>query len=222
MAQTDKERLFELIKLMNRYRHEYYNLNAPTVSDEVYDRLFDELVSLQTKTNIYMANSPTMAPGYPPVSKLEKVNHTIPLLSLDKVKDVNELITFQKQKQLMLMLKLDGLTLKLTYERGELIEASTRGDGDVGEIVTHNVCSISGIPILVNHMERLVVTGEVFIRPSDFEELKDTLVDSKGELYKNARNLAAGSARLFEPEECKNRRLQFQAFNVLEGFGDIP
>ena len=98
----------------------------------------------------------------------------------------------------MLMLKLDGLTLKLTYEGGELIEASTRGDGDVGEIVTHNVCSISGIPILVNHMERLVVTGEVFIRPSDFEELKDTLVDSKGEPYKNARNLAAGSARLFD------------------------
>lgn len=222
MAQTDKERLFELIKLMNRYRHEYYNLNAPSVSDEVYDRLFDELVSLQTKTNIYMANSPTMAPGYPPVSQLEKVTHSIPLLSLDKVKDVNELITFQKQKQLMLMLKLDGLTLKLTYEGGQLIEASTRGDGDVGEIVTHNVCSISGIPILVNHMERLVVTGEVFIRPSDFEELKDTLVDSKGESYKNARNLAAGSARLYEPEECKNRRLHFQAFNVLEGFGDIP
>ena len=75
MVQTDKERLFELIRLMNQYRHEYYNLNAPTVSDEVYDRLFDELVGLQTKTCIYMANSPAMAPGYPPVSKLEKVNH---------------------------------------------------------------------------------------------------------------------------------------------------
>ena len=222
MAQTDKERLFELIKLMNRYRHEYYNLNAPSVSDEVYDRLFDELVSLQTKTSIYMANSPAMAPGYPPVSKLEKVNHSIPLLSLDKVKDVNELITFQKQKQLMLMLKLDGLTLKLTYEGGELIEASTRGDGDIGEIVTHNVCSISGIPILINHRERLVVTGEAFIRPSDFEELKTKLVDSRGEPYKNARNLSAGSVRLFEPEECKKRRVHFQAFHVLEGFDDIP
>ena len=84
MSQTDKERLFELIKLMNRYRHEYYNLNAPSVSDAVYDRLYDELVSLQTKTNIYMANSPTMAPGYPPVSQLEKVRHAIPLLSLRK------------------------------------------------------------------------------------------------------------------------------------------
>ena len=221
MAQTDKERLFELIKLMNRYRHEYYNLNAPTVSDEVYDRLFDELVSLQTKTNIYMANSPTMAPGYPPVSKLEKVDHAIPLLSLEKTKDVNELITFQKQKQLMLMLKLDGLTLKLTYESGELIEASTRGDGDVGEIVTHNVCSISGIPILIDHKERLVVTGEAFIRPSDFEHLKTQLVDSKGEPYKNARNLSAGSVRLLEPEECKKRCVHFQAFHVMEGFDDI-
>ena len=222
MAQSDKERLFELIKLMNQYRHEYYNLNAPTVSDEVYDRLFDELVSLQTKTNIYMANSPTMAPGYPPVSKLEKVSHPIPLLSLDKVKDVRELIEFQKNKQLMLMLKLDGLTLKLTYEGGELIEVSTRGDGDVGEIVTHNVCSISGIPILIDHKERLVVTGEAFIRPSDFENLKTKLTDSRGEPYKNARNLAAGSVRLLDPEECKNRCVQFQAFNVQESFGEIP
>lgn len=222
MAQSDKERLFELIKLMNQYRHEYYNLNAPTVSDEVYDRLFDELVSLQTKTNIYMANSPTMAPGYPPVSKLEKVSHPIPLLSLDKVKDVRDLIEFQKNKQLMLMLKLDGLTLKLTYEGGELIEASTRGDGDVGEIVTHNVCSISGIPILIDHKERLVVTGEAFIRPSDFEKLKTKLIDSRGEPYKNARNLAAGSVRLLDPKECKNRCVQFQAFNVQEGFGEIP
>ena len=222
MGNTDKERLFELINLMNRYRHEYYNLNAPSVSNEVYDRLFDELVCLQTKTNIYMANSPTMAPGFPPVSKLEKVNHPIPLLSLDKVKASSDLISFQKQKQLMLMLKLDGLTVKLTYEGGELIEASTRGDGDVGENITHNVCSISGIPILINHKERLVVTGEAFISPSDFEELKDKLVDSAGKPYSKARNLAAGSVRLCNPEECKERRVKFQAFNVLEGFEEIP
>ena len=222
MGKTDKERLFELINQMNRYRHEYYNLNAPTVSDEVYDRLFDELVCLQTKTNIYMANSPTMAPGFPPVSKLEKVNHAIPLLSLDKVKASADLISFQKHKQLMLMLKLDGLTVKLTYEGGELIEASTRGDGDVGENITHNVCSISGIPILINHKERLVVTGEAFISPSDFEELKGKLVDSAGKPYRKARNLAAGSARLCDPEECKERRVKFQAFNVLEGFEEIP
>ena len=222
MAQTDKERLFELIRLMNQYRHEYYNLNAPTVSDEVYDRLFDELVGLQTKTCIYMANSPTMAPGYPPVSKLEKVNHPIPLLSLDKCKDVADLISFQQQKQLMLMLKLNGLTVKLVYENNELIEASTRGDGDMGENITHNVCSIAGIPILIDHKERLVVTGEAFISTSDFEELKATKLDSTGKPYKNGCNLAAGSVRLLDPEECKTRRVRFEAFNVLEGFDDIP
>ena len=107
MAQTDKERLFELIKLMNRYRHEYYNLNAPTVSDEVYVRLFDELVSLQTKTNIYMANSPTMAPGYPPVSQPENVRHAIPLLSLKKETEVDAMINFQKQKQKFQLLCLE-------------------------------------------------------------------------------------------------------------------
>ena len=222
MAQTDQERLFELIKLMNRYRHEYYNLNAPSVSDEVYDRLFDELVGLQTKTHIYMANSPTMAPGYPPVSKLEKVTHPIPLLSLDKCKNVADLISFQQQKQLMLMLKLNGLTVKLVYENYELVEASTRGDGDVGENITHNVCSIAGIPILIDHKERLVVTGEAFISTSDFEELKATKLDSTGNPYKNGCNLAAGSVRLLDPKECKTRRVRFQAFNVLEGFDDIP
>ena len=221
MAQTDQERLYELIKLLNQYNHEYYNLNAPSVSDEVYDRLYDELVGLQTKTAIYMANSPTMRPGFPPVSNLEKTQHPIPLLSLEKTKDTAELIRFQMQKQLMLMLKLDGLTLKLVYEGGQLLEASTRGDGDEGEIVTHNVCSIAGIPIVINHMERLVVTGEAFITDSDFAELKDKLMDHNGKPYKKARNLAAGSVRLTEPAECKKRKVRFQAFNVLEGFDSV-
>lgn len=122
----------------------------------------------------------------------------------------------------MLMLKLNGLTVKLVYENNELVEASTRGDGDVGENITHNVCSIAGIPILINHKERLVVTGEAFISTSDFEELKATKLDSTGKPYKNGCNLAAGSVRQLDPEECKTRRVRFQAFNVLEGFDDIP
>ncbi len=221
MAQTDLERLKELIPLMNRYCDEYYNKNAPSISDVEYDRLYSELVSLQTRTNVYMANSPTMRPGYPPVSNLEKTQHPIPLLSLDKVKSVSELVTFQQQKQLMMMLKLDGLTVKLVYENNELIEASARGDGDVGEVITHNVCSIAGIPILINHKERLVVTGEAFISPSDFEDLKTKVFDHNGEPYNNARNLAAGSVRQLDPKKCMERRVRFQAFNVLEGFEDL-
>ncbi len=185
MEQTDLERLKELIPLLNRYCDEYYNKNAPSISDAEYDRLFDEHMRLQNSTRVYMANSPMFYPGYPPVSNLEKTSHPIPLLSLDKVKSISDLVFFQMQKQLMLMLKLDGLTVKLVYENNELIEASTRGDGDVGENITHNAYSIAGIPAMVDHKGRLVVTGEAFISPSDFEDLKTRVFDHEGKPYKN-------------------------------------
>lgn len=222
MAQTKRERLMELIGLLNRYCDEYYTLNAPSVSDAEYDRLYDELVGLQTELNIYMGNSPTMRVGRPPAYQMEKVKHPIPLLSLDKVKDPADLICFQKNKQLMLMLKLDGLTVKLVYENCELVEASTRGDGNEGESILHNVHSMAGVPVLITRQERLVVTGEAFIRPSDFEEMKDHVFDSEGKPYKNARNLAAGSLRLSDEKKCRERKIVFQAFSVLEGFEELP
>lgn len=222
MEQTMYGRVQELTALLNQYRHEYYNLSAPSVTDEVYDRLFDELVALERDTGICMDNSPTKTVGAAPVSELKKARHKIPLLSLDKTKSSEELLAFMGDEKIMLMLKLDGLTTKLTYENGNLLEAATRGDGDEGEIITHNASAISGIPQRIPHRERLVVTGEVFIRPSDFEELKQTLRDSKGRPYKNGRNLASGSARLLDAEVCKNRRLNFMPFSVLEGVEDRP
>ena len=218
MEQALHEKQRELNERLNRYRNEYYNLNSPSVPDEVYDRLFDELKALEQETGMRMANSPTQTVGYPVVSKLEKTRHEIPLLSLDKTKSSEELADFQGEEQVMLMLKLDGLTVKLTYENGVLQEAATRGDGDEGEVVTHNTRSIIGIPSHITYKERLVVTGEGFIRPSDFEELKTTLRDSNGKPYKNGRNLAAGSIRLMDAKTCQERRLIFMAFGVLEGF----
>ena len=212
------EKQRELNDRLNRYRDEYYNRNAPSVSDEVYDRLFDELKELEQETGIQMANSPTQTVGYPAVSRLEKTRHEIPLLSLDKTKSSMVLLNFMGEQQVMLMLKLDGLTVKLTYENGELLEAATRGDGDEGEIITHNTRAISGIPSHITYKERLVVTGEGFIRPSDFEELKTSLQDSSGKPYKNGRNLAAGSIRLMDAKICQERRLVFMPFGVLEGF----
>ena len=212
------EKQRELNDRLNRYRDEYYNRNAPSVSDEVYDRLFDELKELEQETGIQMANSPTQTVGYPAVSRLEKTRHEIPLLSLDKTKSSMDLLNFMGEQQVMLMLKLDGLTVKLTYENGELLEAATRGDGDEGEIITHNTRAISGIPSHITYKERLVVTGEGFIRPSDFEELKTSLQDSSGKPYKNGRNLAAGSIRLMDAKTCRERRLVFMPFGVLEGF----
>ena len=129
---------------------------------------------------------------------------------------------FIGDKLVLMMLKLDGLTLKLTYENGTLQEAAIRGDGYEGDIVTHNVSAISGIPRSIPYTERLVVTGEAFIRPSDFAVLKDTLLDSSGKPYKNARNLASGSIRLLDSDVCRKRRLNFQAFSVLEGFEQYP
>ena len=212
------EKQRDLNDRLNRYRDEYYNRNAPSVSDEVYDRLFDELKELEQETGIQMANSPTQTVGYPAVSRLEKTRHEIPLLSLDKTKSSMDLLNFMGEQQVMLMLKLDGLTVKLTYENGELLEAATRGDGDEGEIITHNTRAISGIPSHITYKERLVVTGEGFIRPSDFEELKTSLQDSSGKPYKNGRNLAAGSIRLMDAKTCRERRLVFMPFGVLEGF----
>jgi DNA ligase (NAD+) len=220
MAQATHENLRELTDQINRYREEYYNQNAPTVSDEVYDRLFDELAEMERIFGICMANSPTQTVGYPVVSKLDKTAHAIPLLSLEKTKSVEELCAFMGEHQIMLMLKLDGLTVKLTYENGELVEAATRGDGEEGEIITHNARAISGIPSRIPYADRLVVTGEAHIRCSDFEALRAFLVDSSGEPYKNGRNLAAGSVRLLDAAVCKERRVTFMPFSVLEGFED--
>lgn len=221
MAQNAREKVQALTAQLNRYRDEYYNSNAPSVSDEVYDRMYDELVSLEFETGICMTDSPTRTVGYVAVSELEKTTHPIPLLSLDKTKSVEELVSFTGEHQILLMLKLDGLTVKLTYEEGRLVEAATRGDGDTGEVVTHNVRGISGIPQCIPYPERLVVSGEAFIRPGDFEKLQEKLTDSNGERYKNGRNLAAGSVRLLDAAACRGRRVMFMPFAVLEGFPEM-
>ena len=130
MAQTAYEQVVTLTERLNRCRHEYYNLNAPTISDQEYDKLFDELTRLEQVTGIQMANSPTQTVGYSPVSELPKTTHRIPLLSLDKEKRSSALLDFIGNQLVLLMLKLDGLTIKLTYENGTLVEAATRGDGN--------------------------------------------------------------------------------------------
>lgn len=149
----------ELVVKLNQYRHEYYNLAAPSVSDAVYDRLYDELQKLEKKTGIIYSNSPTQTVGYVPVSALKKVRHPIPLLSLDKTKLTDELQQMLRKVEALLMLKLDGLAIKLCYEDGELTEASTRGDGDVGELITHNIPAFCNVPVKIPHKGRLVITG---------------------------------------------------------------
>lgn len=216
------KRIHELVTLLNQYRHEYYNLACPTISDAVYDRLYDELAAIEKETRCVMSDSPTQTVGYQVVSALQKVHHPIPLLSLDKTKSISEAAAFIGSHPAMLMYKYDGLTVQLDYEGGRLVQASTRGNGEEGEDVTHNALAIRGIPLQIPYQGRLIVVGETYIKKGDFEELKATLIDSSGNPYKNARNLAAGSIRNFDAAECAKRRLCFSPFNILEGLDDLP
>ena len=216
------KRIKNLVKQLNEYRHAYYNQDAPLVSDAEYDRLFDELKELEEQTGFILSNSPTQTVGYYPVSELAKVTHPIPLLSLEKTKLISELLDFMKGQEVLFMLKLDGLTTKLIYEDGKLIQASTRGDGEVGEDITHNIPAFLNVPLTIPHKERLVITGESFIPTNDFERLKDTLRDGNGKPYKNGRNFASGSVRSLDPKNCIGRCVRFLPFNVLEGMEDVP
>lgn len=212
----------ELVSKLNEHRHAYYNLNAPSITDKEYDQIFDTLKKLEMETGVVLSNSPTQNVGYYPVSILKKVKHPTPLLSLDKTKQVAELCSLYKRNFVLLMLKLDGLTTKLVYEDGKLLQASTRGDGETGEDITHNIPAYRNVPLTIPYKDRLVITGESYIHIHDFERLKDTLRDSNGKPYKNARNLAAGSVRNLNPAECAKRCVYFTAFNVLEGMVDNP
>lgn len=222
MDQTKRSRLMELIALLNRYYDDYHIRKSPTVTDEAYDRLYVEMVGLQAELNIFMANSPVIRCGKPPEVSLEKIQHKEMFPLPEKIHDPMELVRFQKNKQLMLMLKPDGVSVKLVYEDYFLVEASTYGDGITGENFLHNVYGISGIPIVITRKERVVVTGEVFICPSDFEELKQATFDGDGRTYPNVCSFAAGALSLPDTERCRERRLCFLALRVLEGLGEYP
>ena len=206
-----------LVQALNEQRDAYYNRNSSTMTDKEYDSLFDRLAELEKESGIVFSNSPTQSVGYYPVSELKKVRHPRALLSLEKTKQIQELADFMENQDTLLMLKLDGLTVKLVYEEGRLLQASTRGDGDIGEDITHNIPAFENVPLSISYKERLVAVGEAFIYKDVFQQLKDTIRDGNGEPYKNARNLASGSVRNLNPEVCKGRHINFIPFNVLEG-----
>ena len=220
MQKAKIKRIRELTSQLNTWRHEYYNADAPTVTDAVYDRHYDELEQLEKETGFVLSNSPTQSVGYAVVNGLEKTAHTIPLLSLDKTKKMRDIVKFIGTHQVLLMHKLDGLTLKLEYENGALVRASTRGDGDEGEVVTHNVCAIEGIPAIIPYQQRLVIVGEAYIMKPTFERLRDTLRDSSGNPYKHSRNMAAGAVRNYDAGACAERGVVFSPFSVIEGLDE--
>lgn len=201
------KRIKELTHKLNQYRDSYYNDSVSEISDHEYDDLFDELKRLEEETNIVMANSPIHTVGYEVKSKLEKVKHSHLMLSLDKTKSVDALNKFASDKDCLLMCKMDGLTVLLTYENGELIQAETRGNGEEGEIITHNARVFENIPLHIGYTGHLEVEGEAIITYSDFKRINSKLPEN--EKYKNPRNLVSGSVRQLDSNIAAQRHIKF-------------
>jgi len=209
--------IHDLVNELNRHRHLYYNESAPEITDAEFDKLFDKLAALEQETGLTLSNSPTQSVGAPIVSSLPVVEHDTPLLSLDKTKSTSAAAEFIGNHTALIMLKLDGLTVKLEYRDGNLFRASTRGSGTEGEDITHNARVFTDVPLTIPHKGSLTIVGEAHIIESDFAFLQNTIIGKDGKTYKNARNLAAGSARLLDAGECAKRRVRFGAFGVLDG-----
>lgn len=206
------KRIQELVKQLNEYRDVYYNEARSDVSDAEYDRLFDELSELENETGVVYTNSPTQTVGYEVKSELEKVEHSHPMLSLDKTKSVDDLVKFAGDKDCILSLKMDGLTCLLTYENGELVQAETRGDGEIGELITHNAKVFENIPLSIDYKGHFEIEGEAIITYEDFDKINKSLPDDKK--YKNPRNLASGSVRQLDSKIAAQRYIKFIAWKV--------
>lgn len=208
----------ELVNKLNYYRNLYYNKNTQEISDYEYDNLFDKLQELENETGIIMSNSPTQNVGYEVKSKLQKVKHSHPMLSLAKTKDINELIKFSGNQDCILSCKLDGLTTLLTYENGKFVQAETRGDGEYGELITHNARVFENIPLTIPATGHIEFEGESIITYNDFEKINSELPEDKK--YKNPRNLVSGSVRQLDSKIASNRHIKFVVWKVPQEFTD--
>ena len=214
------KRIKELVNILNDASKAYYQDAKEIMTNFEYDKLYDELVSLEKETGIVLANSPTVNVGYEVLSELPKEKHASPMLSLDKTKEVDELVSFVGDKEGVLSWKLDGLTIVLTYNNGTLEKAVTRGNGTVGEVVTANAKTFKNIPLTIPYKGRLVLRGEAIITYSDFEEINKIIEDAESK-YKNPRNLCSGSVRQLNSEVTASRNVRFIAFALIESDEDI-
>ena len=206
------ERIKELTKMLNEYRNAYYNESESIISDYEYDKLYDELEKLENETGLSFANSPTKTVGFQVKSELEKIKHSHPMLSLDKTKSVDDLRKFAGDKDCILSLKMDGLTCLLTYENGVLVQAETRGNGDIGELITHNANVFENIPLTIEYKGHFEIEGEAIITYDDFEKINKVLPEDKK--YKNPRNLVSGSVRQLDNRIAAQRHIKFVAWKV--------
>ena len=216
---TDRmSRMKELVLQLKEASRAYYAEDREIMSNFEYDRLYDELVKLEAETGVVLADSPTINVGYEAVEELPKERHESPMLSLGKTKSREELQDWLQGKPAILSWKLDGLTVVLTYHAGKLAKAVTRGNGEVGEVVTNNARTFKNIPLTIPYKGELVLRGEAVITYSDFEKINAQITEEDAK-YKNPRNLCSGSVRQLNNEITANRNVRFYAFSLVKADG---
>lgn len=213
-TETSIQQMKELAQKLNEAARAYYQEDREIMSNLEYDALYDRLQSLEKETGTVLAGSPTISVGYEAVNSLPKENHESPMLSLDKTKDREVLRDFIGTHRTLLSWKLDGLTIVLTYENGELQKAVTRGNGTTGEVITNNARVFCNIPLRIPFQGRLVLRGEAIITYSDFEKINESIGDADAQ-YKNPRNLCSGSVRQLNNEITAKRNVRFYAFSLV-------
>ncbi len=211
------DRMKELVKILNAAAESYYQKDSTIMSDFEYDKLYDELLTLEKETGIILSDSPTQKVGYTVLSSLKKVKHEQRMLSLDKTKDVERLKSFLGDKEGILSYKMDGLTVVLTYVNGQLEKAVTRGNGEIGEDITHNAKCFKNIPLKIPFKGELVLRGEAVISFKEFDRINNEL--DSDEQYKNPRNLCSGTVRQLDSSVAAKRNVSFIAFSLVTAEG---
>ena len=208
-------RIKELIEILNKASKAYYAEDVEIMSNFEYDKLYDELVALEAETGTVFNNSPTQNVGYEVVSELPKEKHPSPMLSLDKTKEVDALVSWLGDKEGLLSWKMDGLTVVLTYEGGVLTKAVTRGNGEIGEVITPNARTFVNLPGSIAYKGKMTIRGEAIITYSDFEKINNAITDADAK-YKNPRNLCSGSVRQLSSQITAERHVRFYAFSMVD------
>ncbi|MDO5127735.1 MAG: NAD-dependent DNA ligase LigA [Eubacteriales bacterium] len=218
MSKTD--RMKQLIKQLNDASRSYYQFDEEIMSNYEYDALYDELVSLEKELGLVLSGSPTQKVGYEILSALPKERHPQPMLSLDKTKSVEDLVLWLGDKDGVLSWKMDGLTVVLTYEDGKLVKAVTRGNGEIGEVITNNARVFANIPNIISDKRTLVIRGEAVITYTDFDRINETIGDMTAK-YKNPRNLCSGTVRQLNNQITAERNVHFFAFSLMDTGDDL-
>ena len=215
MQSSKIDRIKYLVEQLNAASESYYAKDREIMSNYEYDKLYDELVELEKETGVTLANSPTVNVGYEAVDELPKERHASPMLSLGKTKSREELREWLQGNPAILSWKLDGLTIVLTYRDGKLAKAVTRGNGEIGEVITNNARTFKNLPLNISYPGELILRGEAVITYSDFERIYGEITDTEAK-YKNPRNLCSGSVRQLNNEITAKRNVRFYAFTLVK------